>query len=84
MTCDTLSMNTDTRPRTLKNRVRERRKELGLTQQGLADLAGVTRQTVNQVETIDGHQATTVVCLRLAKALESDMDWLFYEGGAAS
>lgn len=76
-------MNTDTRPRTLKNRVRERRKSLGWTQEKLAQEAGVTRQTVNQVEMIDGRQPTTVVCLRLAKALDVETDWLFYEEQAS-
>lgn len=79
LTCDHLSMNTATRTRMLKNRVRERRKALGWTQQTLADRAGVTRQTVNQVETIEGHQTTAVVCLRLAEALGSEMTDLFYE-----
>lgn len=76
-------MNTDTRPRTLKNHVRERRKARGWTQQQLADEAGVTRQTVNQIEMIDGYQATTVVCLRLASALECDVEALFYEEQAS-
>lgn len=61
------------------NRVRERRKELGWTQDKLAQEAGVTRQTVNQVENIDGRQPTTVVCLRLARVLGVDVDWLFFE-----
>lgn len=78
-----VSMNTDTRQRKLMNWVRERRKARGWTQQALADRAGVTRQTVNQVETIDGHQTTTVVCLRLAEALGVDVKDLFYEGPAS-
>jgi putative transcriptional regulator len=33
------------------NRVRDLRGERGLTQEGLAELAGVSRQTINSIET---------------------------------
>lgn len=73
-------MHTDTRPPVLLNRVRERRKELGWTQQALADRAGVSRQTVNKVETKQSDAVPKMTCMQLAQALGVDEGWLFYPG----
>lgn len=72
-------MNTASRTAKLGNRVRERRQELRLSQTELARRAGVVRQTVNQIENVEGYQATTVVCLRIAEALGQDVSDLFFE-----
>lgn len=76
-------MHTDTHPRTLMNRVRERRKELGWTQQTLADRAGVSRQTVNKVETEQSDSVSKLTCLQLARALDVEESWLFFEEQAS-
>lgn len=76
-------MHTDTRPRPLRNRVRERRKELRLTQQALADRAGVTRQTVNKIERLPEYDVAKKLCVRLASALDVEEAWLFYEERAS-
>ncbi len=56
--------------------VREARLQAGLSQQGLADLAGVSRRTVQFVEY--GTYAPTVgVALRLARVLDARVENLF-------
>ncbi len=72
-------MHTDIRPPVLMNRVRERRRELGLTQQALADRVGVSRQTINKVERQPGYDVAKLLCLRIASALDVEESWLFYE-----
>jgi molybdate-binding protein/DNA-binding XRE family transcriptional regulator len=58
------------------NRVRTRREELGLTQTGLAATIGVSRQTLNAVES--GRAVPSVmIALRLARELASDVETLF-------
>jgi putative transcriptional regulator len=72
-------MYIDTRERNLRNRVREQRKALGLSQAELARRAGVSRQTVNKVERQPGYAVPKMVCVRLAGALAVEESWLFYE-----
>jgi putative molybdopterin biosynthesis protein len=61
---------------TLRNRLREYRRRAGLTQQALAELAGVTRQTVGGIEA--GRYGPSVeVGLRLARALGCRVEDLF-------
>lgn len=76
-------MSTDTCQRELKNRVRERRKFLRLTQAELAARAGLARQTVIQIERGGGYEPLTPAALRLASALAVDVAWLFYEEAAS-
>lgn len=57
-------------------RVRERRREVGLTQSQLAELTGISRQALSAIEA--GRQSpSTVVSLGLARALGSSVDDLF-------
>jgi putative molybdopterin biosynthesis protein len=61
----------------LRNNLRQIRSRLGLSQQDLAKLAGVTRQTISGVES--GHYAPSVaITLRLAKALGCQVEDLFW------
>jgi len=63
------------------NRVRVARAEKGYTQQELADLAGVTRQTIGLIEA-EKYNPTIVLCLCLAQVLDKKLDELFWlEGG---
>jgi molybdate-binding protein/DNA-binding XRE family transcriptional regulator len=60
----------------LTNRVRAHREELGLSQQALADLVGVSRQAVIAIEA--GRQVpSTSLGLRLARALRCAVEELF-------
>jgi putative molybdopterin biosynthesis protein len=64
----------------LSNRIRPRREALGLSQQALADLVGVSRQAVIGIE--GGRQVpSTALALRLARALRCTIDELFSLGG---
>src|SRR5688500_266383 len=76
---DILAMPTkakETDPPQLENRLRERRKSIGLSQKQLADMAGITRQSVAAVETTLYSPATSVA-LRLAHALHCRVEDLF-------
>jgi len=60
----------------LENRLREERARRDLTQAQLADLVGVSRKTINTVE--NGiFIPSTVLALRLAKALGTSVEKLF-------
>lgn len=58
------------------NRVRARREELGFTQIALAASIGVSRQTLNAVES-ERAVPSVAIALRLARALASDVETLF-------
>jgi putative transcriptional regulator len=60
----------------LRNRVREAREAKGLTQAQLADLIGMSRKTVNTVEN-GVFVPSTVVALKLARALDEPVERLF-------
>ena len=60
------------------NRVRQFRKQKQLSQQALADLVEVSRQTVNMIENQD-YNPNLSLCIRLAKALDTDLNALFWE-----
>ena len=60
------------------NRVKEFRKELGMSQLELAKDIGVSRQTINMIET-DKYNPTLELCLNLARTLQTDLNNLFWE-----
>ena len=49
-----------------------------LSQQGLADLVGVSRQTINSIEKGD-YNPTIKLCLAICRALDKTLDELFWE-----
>ena len=59
-----------------ENRLREKRRALGLSQKQLAGLAGITRQAVCAVET-NQYSPATSVALQLARALRCRVEDLF-------
>ena len=63
-------------PEHLKNRLREERARHNLTQADLAALVGVSRKTINTVET-EVVIPSTVLALRLARALNTTVEKLF-------
>ena len=60
----------------LLNRLKEARAAAGLTQAGLADLARVSRKTINTVEN-GVYIPSTVLALTLARALDTTVEALF-------
>lgn len=60
------------------NRVKEFRKELGISQLELAKDIGVSRQTINMIEN-DKYNPTLELCLNLARSLQTDLSSLFWE-----
>jgi putative transcriptional regulator len=61
----------------VRNRVKLARVERGYTQQQLADLIGVTRQTIGLIEA-ERYNPTIILCLRLAQALQKSLTDLFW------
>ena len=63
----------------MKNlRLRSARAAKGLSQQALADLVGVSRQTVNAMEQGD-YNPTIRLCVAICRALGKTLDDLFWE-----
>ena len=60
------------------NRVKEFRKELGISQLELAKDIGVSRQTINMIEN-DKYNPTLELCLNLARSFQTDLNSLFWE-----
>jgi len=61
----------------LKNRLKVARAEKNLSQEQLAVLAGVTRQTISSIETCQ-YCPTAKLALLLSKALNKQFEDLFY------
>ena len=62
----------------LKNRLKEYRARLGVNQQEMGKLAGVSRQTISAIEKGDYNQ-TINLCIAICKALNKTLDDLFWE-----
>ena len=60
----------------MKNVIRNKRKEIGLSQEELAKKCGVSRQTVNAIEN-DKYDPTLALAFSLAKELGTTVDELF-------
>ena len=61
----------------LKNRVKEARAELGYSQEQLAEMVGVSRNTISSIET--GHFSPTAkLALVLCVALNKKFEEIFY------
>jgi putative transcriptional regulator len=60
----------------VSNRVRELRSARGLTQEGLADLAHVSRQTINSIET-SRFEPSLSLALVLAELFEAPVEHIF-------
>ncbi|HSP48436.1 MAG TPA: helix-turn-helix transcriptional regulator [Clostridiaceae bacterium] len=64
----------------LKNRLKVARAERSLSQEQLASLAGVTRQTIGSIET-GQYCPTTKLALILSRCLDKRIEDLFYLEG---
>ncbi len=60
----------------MENIIRNKRKELGLSQEELAKKCGVSRQTVNAIEN-NKYDPTLALAFCLAKGLQITVDELF-------
>lgn len=60
----------------MKNVIRMKRKESGLSQEELAKKCGVSRQTVNAIEN-DKYDPTLALAFSLARELGTTVDGLF-------
>jgi len=67
----------------IENRVKLARVEKGLTQEQLAELVGVTRQTIGLIES-GNYNPTVKLCLMLAKVTGKSLDDLFWIEGERS
>jgi putative transcriptional regulator len=61
----------------VKNSVRESRYEKQLTQEELAEMVEVTRQTIGLIEK-EKYNPTIALALKLSKALDKSLDQLFW------
>jgi putative transcriptional regulator len=64
----------------VKNKVKLARIEANLTQQELAEMVGVTRQTIGLIE-VDKYNPTIKLCLLLSAATGKSLDELFWNEG---
>jgi putative transcriptional regulator len=60
----------------MRNRVRELRKQLNLTQEEFAKSLGVTRQTVIAIEN-DKYNPTLVLAIKIARLLNKPVEMVF-------
>lgn len=60
------------------NRVKLFRKHNQLSQQELANLVDVSRQTINLIENQD-YNPTLALCIRIARVLNTDLNALFWD-----
>ena len=60
----------------MKNIIRDKRKQRGLSQEELAKKCGVSRQTINAIEN-DKYDPTLALAFRLAQELAVTVDELF-------
>ena len=58
-------------------KIKERRESIGMTQQELADRAGVSRTTIAMLE-VNGGNTTTKTISKIATALDTTIDALFF------
>ena len=61
----------------MKNRIKVARAEQGLTQQQLADAAGVSRQTINAIES-GKFVPSTVLALKMAQIFRKSVEEIFF------
>jgi putative transcriptional regulator len=65
-----------TKPLTMKNTIRIERAVKNITQQELAEKIGVSRQTINAIES-NKYVPSTVLALKMARLFEKKVDDIF-------
>ena len=61
----------------MKNNIRVERAILRITQQQLAEMIGVSRQTINAIEA-DKYVPSTVLAIKIAKVCSKKVEEIFY------
>ena len=61
----------------MKNKIKVARAEQGMTQQQLADAAGVSRQTINAIES-GKFVPSTVLALKMAQIFDKPVEEIFH------
>ena len=74
---DTISLFTVQNLKTMKNNIRVERAILRITQQQLAEMIGVSRQTINAIEA-EKYVPSTVLALKIAKVCNKKVEDIFY------
>lgn len=64
----------------MENRVKEIRTKLNIQQKDLAQLVGISRQTLSLIEKGD-YNPSLKLCFNIAKALKTDLNTLFWNEG---
>lgn len=64
------------------NKLREAREAKRLTQEELAKKSGISRQTIVYIETNENYNPTFNTLVKLADALETTVDMIFFAGSA--
>ena len=62
----------------VNERLRKARIEKNLSQDTLAKLIGVSRQTINMIENND-YNPSLALCIKICKALDKTLDEIFWE-----
>lgn len=73
----------DTEDNEMNERMRNKRQELKYSQAQLAKMTGVSRQTINMIESGE-YNPTLALCIRICRELGCTLDELFWdntEGG---
>ena len=65
-----------TKPLAMKNTIRIERAVMNITQQDLAEKIGVSRQTINAIES-NRYVPSTVLALKMAKLFQKKVDDIF-------
>ncbi|GAA0735140.1 helix-turn-helix transcriptional regulator [Clostridium oceanicum] len=60
----------------MKNRIKELRKKYGYTQEDLANLLNVTRQTINAIEN-NKYNPTLELAIKMSRLLKTNVEELF-------
>ncbi len=63
----------------MNERMRQKRQERKLSQAELAARIGVSRQTINMIESGE-YNPTLALCLRICRELGTTLDGLFWDG----
>lgn len=59
-------------------KIKEKREEVGMTQEELAEKSGVSRTTISGLENCTVRETTTKTLVALAKALDTTVDQIFF------
>lgn len=63
----------------MQNRIKEYREKRKMTQEQLAEMAGVSRNTISSLETKTNSNVTYEIMQKIAKALDKKVATIFFE-----